>query len=172
MLTCTVAGCKRDMTPADARRESVPFGLFSDADVAAIDKLADTLVPGSAQAGLAHYLDHQLTTLPENNMLMIKYLGVPAPYDGFYHGGLTAAAAAAKSIFATDIADLSEDQASTLVSNMASGEIDNWEGPPAGFFYFVLRSDAVDVSYGTKAGFEALAIPYNAHIEPPSRWGE
>ena len=38
--------------------------------------------------------------------------------------------------------------------------------------YFVLRNDAVDVFYGTQDGFEALGIPYMAHIEPPSRWGE
>ena len=40
------------------------------------------------------------------------------------------------------------------------------------FFYFVLRNDAVDVVYGTKAGVESLDIPYMAHVEPPSRWGE
>ena len=40
------------------------------------------------------------------------------------------------------------------------------------FFYFVLRNDAVDVVYGTKDGIESLGIPYMAHIEPPSRWGE
>ena len=34
------------------------------------------------------------------------------------------------------------------------------------------RPDAIDVVYGTKAGFEQLGVPYMAHIEPPSRWGE
>ena len=58
-----------------------------------------------------------------------------------------------------------------MVGKIAGGEIEGWEGPPAGFFYFVLRSDAVDVVYGTKTGFEVLGVPYMAHIEPTSDWG-
>jgi hypothetical protein len=33
-----------------------------------------------------------------------------------------------------------------------------------------VRSDAVDVVYGTPAGFEALGVPYMEHIMPPRRW--
>jgi len=46
-----------------------------------------------------------------------------------------------------------------------------WDGPPAGFIYFVLRSDAIDVLYGTPEGFERLGVPYMAHIQPPAGWG-
>jgi hypothetical protein len=34
----------------------------------------------------------------------------------------------------------------------------------------VLRADAVDVVYGTMEGYEALGIPYMAHIAPDKRW--
>jgi hypothetical protein len=34
----------------------------------------------------------------------------------------------------------------------------------------VLRSDAVDVVYGTVEGYEALGIPYQPHIAPLKRW--
>jgi hypothetical protein len=34
----------------------------------------------------------------------------------------------------------------------------------------VLRSDAVDVVYGTEEGYKDLGIPYMAHIAPLKRW--
>ena len=36
--------------------------------------------------------------------------------------------------------------------------------------YAVLRADAVDVVYGTMEGYQALGIPYMAHIAPDRRW--
>jgi hypothetical protein len=58
-----------------------------------------------------------------------------------------------------------------MVAAMAKGDIAGWSGPAPALFFFVMRNDAVDVAYGTTAGFEALAIPYLAHIAPPSPWG-
>ena len=37
-------------------------------------------------------------------------------------------------------------------------------------FYVCLRSDAVDVVYGTPEGFRKLNIPYMEHILPPEGW--
>jgi len=53
---------------------------------------------------------------------------------------------------------------------MRQGKLQGWQGPPQGFVYFVLRSDAVDVVYGTVEGYEALGVPYQAHIMPLKRW--
>ena len=36
--------------------------------------------------------------------------------------------------------------------------------------YTVLRFDSIDVVYGTMAGYDALGIPYMAHIAPTQRW--
>jgi hypothetical protein len=105
-------------------------------------------------------------------MLMIKYLGVPAPFADFYLGGLRAADALARAVHGKGFAGLTHEQATGLVSKMAAGQVEGWQGPPVGLFYFVLRSDSVDVVYGTQAGFEQLGVPYMAHIEPPTRWGE
>ncbi len=68
--------------------------------------------------------------------------------------------------------ELSQDQQSAILGQFAQANPEGWEGPPGPFFYFVLRNDAVDVVYGTKEGMESLGIPYMAHIEPPSKWGE
>jgi hypothetical protein len=33
-----------------------------------------------------------------------------------------------------------------------------------------VRADALDVVYGTPEGFDALGIPYMAHIKPEKPW--
>lgn len=172
LLTFTLSGCETKLTPAQARAAKVPFRSLTASDVRTVRALGDTLVPGSSTAGLAEYLDHQLSGDAAASMLMIKYLGVAAPFNEFYGGGLRATDAAAHLLHGKPFADLGLEQASALVAQMSGGHVDGWQGPPAGLFYFVLRSDAVDVVYGTQAGFELLGVPYMAHIEPPSRWGE
>jgi hypothetical protein len=172
LLTFTLAGCEKKMTPAQARAAAVPFLTLDAGTAGVLDALGEILLPGSAAAGLSHYIDHQLSGAAADSMLMIKYLGVPAPFEAFYQSGLQAADALAHAVYSKAFAGLSNEQAGTLVTRMSGGQADGWQGPPPGLFYFVLRSDAVDVLYGTEAGFEKLGVPYMAHIEPPSRWGE
>jgi Gluconate 2-dehydrogenase subunit 3 len=172
LLTFTVAGCEQKLTPAQARDTKVPFRTLDPGEVKTVDALGETLLPGSAAAGLAHYVDHQLSGDPADSMLMIKYLGVPAPFTGFYRSGLRALEGVARALSGKSFADLTPQQATALVGRLSAGQVDRWQGPPAGLFYFVLRGDAVDVVYGTQAGFELLGVPYMAHIAPPSRWGE
>jgi hypothetical protein len=105
-------------------------------------------------------------------MLMLKYLGVAPPFATFYQTGLTATDSAARATHGKSLRDLDAKQGEALVAAMARGDIKEWSGPPAGLFYFTLRSDAIDVVYGTQAGFERLGVPYMPHIPPPSRWGE
>jgi hypothetical protein len=172
LLTFTIAGCEKKMTPTQARAAEVPFRSLDAGTVATLDALGEILLPGSTAAGLSHYIDHQLSGDAADSMLMIKYLGVSAPFTGFYEGGLRATDSLAHSVYGKPFSRLSKEQASALVTQMSGGKVAGWQGPPAGLFYFVLRSDAVDVAYGTQAGFEQLGVPYMAHIEPPSRWGE
>ena len=172
LLTFTLSGCKTRLTAAQARAAQVPLHTLAASDVTTLDALGETLLPGSAAAGLAQYLDHQLSGDPAHSMLMIKYLGVPAPFTAFYRDGLRAADSAARALYGKSFADLNTQQAGVLASQMSAGHVDGWQGPPAALFYFVLRNDAVDVVYGTQRGFELLDVPYMAHIAPPSRWGE
>jgi len=53
---------------------------------------------------------------------------------------------------------------------MANDRIVTWKGAPASFFFFVLRSDAADLVYGTEEGFAKIGVPYAAHIAPKSSW--
>ncbi len=172
LLTFYVGGCEVEMTPQEAREKEVAFGVLSDAEASTVDALGEILLPRSAAAGLSHFIDHQLGASTEDQLLMIKYPGVNAPFAPFYQGGLAAVNEFSQSQKGQPFAELSEADQTGLVGQFAQANPDGWEGPPGPFFYFVLRNDAVDVVYGTREGVESLGIPYMAHIEPPSRWGE
>jgi hypothetical protein len=102
---------------------------------------------------------------------MLKYLGVPAEgFTGFYQGGLASAAELASSRFGKSWIELGAEQSSELLAEIAGDTAAAWEGPPASFFFFVLRSDACDVVYGTASGFDRVDMPYMAHIEPLETW--
>ena len=172
LLSYSIAGCEQELTPGTARRQGIALRVITEAEAATLDTVGEVLVPGSTAAGLSHYIDHQLGADDGELLLMIKYLGVPAPYLDFYRAGLSALNAVADSRYGTPVPDLAADEVSELVASFAAGDVDAWQGPPAGLLYFVLRSDAVDVVFGTTEGFADLGVPYMAHIEPPSRWGE
>lgn len=171
LLAFTVGGCERKLTPADARVQGATYRTLTQAEVATLDALGESLVPGAAAAGLAHYIDHQLSAPLADSMLMIKYLGLKPPFIEFYRGGLGAYEAVAKAQFNLAPQQLQPAQRGSLLDQLAAGKLPDWQGPPAGLFYFVLRSDAVDVVYGTPEGFEKLGVPYMPHIMPPTPWG-
>jgi hypothetical protein len=171
LLTFTIAGCERRLTPAQARQEDVPLRTLDTEAVRTLESLGEVLLPGSAGAGLAHYIDHQLSGDPAGSLLMIKYLRVNPPYRDFYLPGLSAARAASLRKFGKAPAALDVEQRTALLTLMSAGQLEGWQGPPAQLLYFVLRNDAVDVMYGTPAAFETLGVPYMPHIMPPQGWG-
>ena len=172
LLTFYVGGCEVEMTPEEAREKEVAYGVLTDTEVSTLDALGEILLPGSAAAGLSHFIDHQLGATTEDQLLMIRYLGVPAPFTSFYRGGLAALDDFSRTQAKQSFADVGQEEQTNLVGQIAQSNPDGWQGPPGPFFYFVLRNDAVDVVYGTKEGIESLDVPYMAHIEPSSRWGE
>ena len=172
LLTFVVAGCEKKLTPAQAKAQSVPLRTLGEAEGRTIEALGEILLPGAAAAGLAQYIDHQLSGPVGDSMLMLKYLGVAPPFAPFYRGGIESIEAASQALHSKPLAALDAKEGEALVAAMAQGKIEKWSGPPAGLFYFTLRSDAVDVVYGTMKGFEQLGVPYMPHIPPQSRWGE
>lgn len=171
LLTFQLAGCGERMTPEQARDAGVTLQKLSKTEAETLAALGEVLLPGSADKGLVEFIDQQLAAPVEAQLLMIKYVGPPPPYDGFYQGGLAALDQVARVAEGTTFAKLPAEHQVSMVGDMAQGKLEPWEGPPPPFFYFVVRNDAVDVCYGTKAGMEALGVPYMAHIEPPSPWG-
>jgi hypothetical protein len=147
MLAFTVGGADILMTPGEARARAVPFRMLNAEEAETLEALGETLVPGARAAGVAHFIDHQVSVTPGEALLEARIVNVKPPF--------TALSAAEQHDF---------------IDQLRQNKIGGWQGPPAGLVYFVLRSDAVDVVYGTMEGYESLGVPYLAHIAPDKRW--
>ena len=155
-----VAGQWVWLTPREAEAREFEPQILSPEQCTALSILGDALVPGAATAGLAAYIDLQLQA-GDQSLLIGKYLGVDTSAQaGFYQ------AAADNVIAMTD----ERTSTQTFIANMVGDKLSDWIGPPASYVLFVLRADALDVTYGTPEGFENLGIPYMAHIMPEQPW--
>ena len=168
-LAFELGGVSVLLTPEQARAQGVPLQKLSDEQARRLDLLAETMVPGSSELGVVQFVDHQLNADPNEALLIAKYFGAPLPYINFYAGGLAVAAAMAEESIGKSIEDLDAAEAERLVKEMSRpGAVVNEF--PIFLFYMCLRSDAVDVVYGTPEGFSKLNVPYMAHILPPEGW--
>ena len=170
LLAVHIGGVLQWLTPRQARAGQSPLRILSASERTCLEALGDTLLPGAAEAGLAHFVDHHLSVPAPDCLLLVRYLDVPPPFAAFYRDGLAALDAVAMGSHGNGFEKISPDQRTALVEVMSREDPAGWAGPPAPFFYYVLRSDAVDVVYGTEAGFKLLNIPYLAHIPPPTPW--
>jgi hypothetical protein len=157
--------------PAKTSGNTAPpvLRVLTTAEARTLATVGDILVPGSAAAGLVAYVDAQLAAPAGRSMLMGRYVGVTEPL-GFYRAGLEAIDAAVRREHGHDVDALEHDRLRAFAARLAAGTLADWQGPPAGFVYFVLRTDAIDVTYGTPEGFAKLGVPYMAHIAPPDGW--
>ena len=169
-LAFTAGGAQILLTAREARAQGVPFRLLKANEAETLEALGETLVPGARAAGISHFIDQQLSVPPEEALLEARILNVKPPYANFYRAAIgaidrTSAARGGKRFALLDAAAQHE-----FIDLMRQNKIEGWQGPPGPFVYLVLRSDAVDVVYGTMAGYEALGIPYMPHIAPTKRW--
>jgi hypothetical protein len=168
-LAFTVGGAEVFLTPREARAQGVPLRTLSAEEAKALDALGETLVPGAREAGIVAFVDQQISGPAHEALLEARILNVRPPYANFYHAALGAvdrtSEALGKRFAEQTVADQRE-----FVDRMRQNKLEGWQGPPPPFVYTLLRADAVDVVYGTMSGYEALGIPYMAHIAPATRW--
>ncbi len=150
----------------EAYAKALPYQTLTSNEVATLEAIAEAIVPGATAAGISHYIDSQLSVDPKDALLMVKYL-VPPPFNGFYQASFASADTLRGD---KEWKELDKEAMRGIVGQIATDGVDDWQGPPASFFYFVFRSDAVDVVYGTEAGSEDLDVPYRAHITPATNW--
>ena len=170
-LAFTVGGAQVLLTPREARAQGVPFRLLQAREAETLEALGETLVPGARAAGIAHFIDHQISVPPEEALLEARILNVRPPYANFYRAALGAVDRASQALNnGRPFAEFGEADQRSFVDNMRQNKVEGWQGPPGPFVYLVLRSDAVDVVYGTMEGYASLGIPYMPHIAPTKRW--
>lgn len=158
------------LAPAQAQQRGLPLLRLGAAQAATLAKFGDALLPGAGAAGIAHFVDQQLGAAPDECMLMLKYLPVAPPYASFYTAGLDALDALARSHHGAAFAACTAGQKTALIAPLLGGKVEGWSGPPAPLFYMAVRSDAVDVVYGSSDGAHALGLPTMEHIVPPRPW--
>ena len=170
-LAFTVGGVEVLLTAREARAQNVPFRLLKANEAETIEALGETLVPGARAAGVAHFIDQQLSVPPGEALLEARILNVRPPYANFYRAAIGAVDTASKTLNnGRSFAQLSPSEQNDFVDTMRQNKFQGWQGPSGSFVYLILRSDAVDVVYGTVEGYEALGIPYMPHIAPVTRW--
>ena len=169
-LAFTVGGARVLLTPREAHAQGVPLRSLKPDEAATLEALGETLVPGARKAGIAQFVDQQLSIPAEEALLEARILNVRPPFVNFYRAALGAVERASAAQKGRPFAELDAAQAHEFVSLMRQNKLEGWQGPPPPFIYLLLRSDAVDVVYGTMEGYEMLGVPYMAHIAPLKRW--
>jgi hypothetical protein len=170
-LAFTVGGVEVMLTPSEARAQGVPLRTLTAEQAATLDALGETLVPGAKQAGITNFVDQQISGPAEEALLEARILNVKPPYANFYRAALGAVDRASQALNGgRRFAQLNEAEQRDFVNNMRQNKVEGWQGPAGGFVYLLLRSDAVDVVYGTMEGYAVLGIPYMPHIAPTKRW--
>jgi Gluconate 2-dehydrogenase subunit 3 len=170
-LAFTVGGVEVLLTAREARAQNVPFRLLKVNEAETIEALGETLVPGARAAGVAHFIDQQLSVPPVSSLLEARILNVRPPYANFYRAAIGAVDTASKALNnGRTFTELSPSEQHDFVDAMRQNKVESWQGPSGSLAYMLLRSDAVDVVYGTVEGYEALGIPYMPHIAPDKRW--
>jgi hypothetical protein len=166
----TVGGAEIMLTPRQAQAQNIPLRTLTAEQAATLGAMGEALVPGAKDAGVVNFVDLQISVPPEQALLQARILNVRPPFANFYRAALGAIDGASDNTKGRKFAQLSPDEQHDFISLMRLNKIDGWQGPPGPFVFTVLRSDAVDVVYGTMEGYAALGVPYMPHIAPTQKW--
>jgi Gluconate 2-dehydrogenase subunit 3 len=166
VLAFTVGGAEIMLTPRQARAQHVPLRTLTADQAATLEAMGEALVPGAKEAGIGNFVDQQISIPAEEALIEARIMNVRPPYANFYRAALGAVDGASGRGFA----QLTAAEQHDFIDLMRQNKLESWKGPGAGFVYFLLRSDAVDVVYGTMDGYAHLGVPYQPHIAPTRSW--
>lgn len=145
-----------------------PGESLTSQERAALAAVADTLVPGSAAAGVVDFVTSMLAE--PDPRICYRFAGFPIPPKAFYKLTLASLDDLSRAMTGKPLNALAPSECLRVVERLFEPNVDGWKGPPTSLVYFVLRSDAIDALYGVKEAYDHFDIPYMAHIEPPRSW--
>ena len=90
LFAFTVGGASVMMTPGEARAKGVPFRLLKANEAETIEALGETLIPGAREAGIAHFIDQQVSVPPGEALLEARIVNVKPPFINFYRAAIAA----------------------------------------------------------------------------------
>jgi Gluconate 2-dehydrogenase subunit 3 len=169
-LAFTVSGVEVLLTAAQARAQGVPLRVLTPDEARTLEAVGETMALGARQAGIAHFVDQQLTVPPAYALLTLRISEVRPPYVDFYRAALGGIERASQALLGRKYAELAEGEQRDFVAALRQNKIESWQGPSQSFVYGTLRNDAIDVAYGTVEGFARLGVPYMPHILPERSW--
>ncbi len=158
------------LSPRDARAQGVAPQLLTAQEVAALEAVGECLVPGAREDGIANFIDRQCSVPPHASLLGLRFANAPPPFIRFYRNALGEIDRQSLVRHGRPFQAWSAAEQYAFVDLLRQGRLPDWRGAPQGQIYRILRDDAVDVVYGTVAGFERLDVPYLPHILPTERW--
>src|ERR1700680_699816 len=83
-LAFTVGGAEVIMAAGEARGRGVPVRLLDAHQGEPLEALGETLVPQAREAGIAHFIDQQLSVPPGESLLQAGILNIRPPFADFY----------------------------------------------------------------------------------------
>ena len=131
-LAFTVGGVEVLLTPSEARAQGVPFRLLNANEGETIEALGETLVPGARKAGIAHFVDQQISVPAEEALLQARIFNVRPPFANFYRAALGAVDRGSEKVTGRKFAALSTADQRDFVNNMRQNKIEGWTGPSGG----------------------------------------
>jgi hypothetical protein len=170
-LTFTVGGVETLLTPRQAYAQGAALRMLKPDEAKTLAAVGEALVPGAREAGVVQFVDQQISGPPEEALLEARIMNVRPPYANFYRAAIGAVDRASKAHNGgRGFADLNATEQHGFIDSMRQNKIEGWQGPAGGFVYFLFRTDAIDVVYGTMEGYASLGVPYMPHIAPTKRW--
>src|ERR1700753_3856424 len=98
-LAFSVGGVEVLVTPSEARARNVPFRLLDGHQGETLEALGETLVPKAREAGIAHYIDQQISVPPQESLLQARIFNFRPPFAEFYRSTLLTVDDASKKLF-------------------------------------------------------------------------
>lgn len=169
-LLFSAGGADWLLTPREARAQGIPLKTLTPAEAQVLEAVGETLAVGAREQGIVNFVDQQCSIAPQDALLSLRMAGAPPPFIGFYRAALAEVDRQSQAQTGAAFQALTAPDQHAFIDRLRRAGFPDWKGPAQGTVYNVLRSDAVDVVYGTMAGSERLDVPYMPHIPPAERW--
>src|SRR5205814_8378266 len=144
-LAFTIGGVDVLLTPRAARAQGATLRLLKPDEVETLEALGETLVPGARAAGIAQFIDSQISVPPEEALLEARILNVRPPFADFYRAALGAVDRATQvHNGGRRFAGLNAVDQHGVVDALRQNKIEGWQGPARAFVYTLLRHAGSD----------------------------